>query len=259
MAVSNAPSSRRIRLSDFTLGARCVISLGASSAVVRCETRSSRQRRVGASSALLCERGVTCCSIVSDTWATPSSFQPSACIQDGALAICGHINLQITRSSAGSSRCVTADGGPVRGILSVSISTRTPLSNRQNCRHLNCRLNETFARVHDSFSLSACLVTASYRLPHFFSAWINATQHASNTALCCYSDWPSMFGHASAATRPSTQCHGDRVQGQFEVAGLDILKKFLRDPHHPDTSQDAAAGRLVTGSLPLVCGRPINH
>jgi hypothetical protein len=73
MAVSNAPSSRRIRLSEFTMDARCVISLSASIAVVRCETRSSRQRRVGARF----ERRITCQYIVSNTWATQISFLPS--------------------------------------------------------------------------------------------------------------------------------------------------------------------------------------
>lgn len=63
------------------------------------------------------------------TWALGQpliSFLPAS-INSGALAKCGCLYQQITRYSAGCSRCATADSSQYTvGILSVTLLTRTP-------------------------------------------------------------------------------------------------------------------------------------
>jgi hypothetical protein len=118
---------------------------------------------------------------------------------------------------------------PVRGISSVTMSTRTPPSNRQNCCHRECRLNETL-----KFTIRCrCFHVCWPRHPVHRTSSVHESKPrntppkpfciASATGACCMITLLQQRGL-------STQCHGDLQLGQYGFAGTVILKKALRDP-----------------------------
>lgn len=169
---------------------RCVILLGASITVVRCETCSSRQRRVDASSG----RDASRASTLSRTPGQPPSH---SCPQPRFTAprsyVRPHQSTDYKVRRRKQTLCYSGLRPGTRNLVGDNFNTNTSTKPAELSTP-QVPANETFGRVQDSFSLFLFSVAASYRCRTSSAHEPTPRNHASITALYCFPDWASVFG-----------------------------------------------------------------